>query len=75
MNITPLKDFFCFFYLGCISREGVIIECPLNDLFHELMIDVLTSRTDVSEVVEKVDNVVTVVSPFEMIIKMLAVIE
>ena len=43
------------------AREGVIIECPLNDLFHELVIDVLTSRTDVSEVVENVDNVLTVI--------------
>ena len=37
-------------------REGVIIECPLNDLFQKLVIDVLTSQTDVSEVVENVDN-------------------
>ena len=52
----------------------MIIECPLNDLFHELVIDVLTSRTDVSEVVENVDNVLTVISPLKMIIKTLGVV-
>ena len=32
------------------SRVGVIIKCPLNGQFHDVVIDVLTSHTDVFEV-------------------------
>ena len=41
-------------------REGVIIECPLNDLFHNAVTVILMSRMDVSEMVVNVGNVVTV---------------
>ena len=33
-------------------RVSVIIECPLNDLFHDLVYVILTSRTAVSEMVD-----------------------
>ena len=42
-------------------REGVIIECPLNDLFHNVVTVILTSRMGVSEMVVNVGNVVTVI--------------
>ena len=43
------------------SREGIIIECPLNDLFHDVVTVILTSRMGVSEMVVNVGNVVTVI--------------
>ena len=43
-----------------ISREGMIIECPLNDLFHDVVTVILTSQMG-SEMVVNVGNVVTVI--------------
>ena len=43
------------------AREGVIIECPLNDLFHDVVTVILTSRMGVSEMVMNFGNVVTVI--------------
>ena len=37
------------------AREGVIIECPMNDLFHSVVIVIITSRTAVSELIDN-DN-------------------
>ena len=34
---------------GCISRQGVIIECPLNGFFHDTRDVILTTRTAVRE--------------------------
>ena len=31
----------------CLSREGVIIECPLNGQFHDALDVILRSRNDV----------------------------
>ena len=31
------------------SKEGVIIKCPLNDLFHNVVTFILTSQMAVSE--------------------------
>ena len=42
-------------------REGVIIKCPLNDLFHFAVTVILTSRMGVSEMVVNVGNVITVI--------------
>ena len=42
--------------------KGVIIECPLNDLFHDIMTVILTSRIGVSEMVGNVGNVITVIN-------------
>ena len=39
----------------------MIIECPLNDLFHDVVAVILTSQMDVSEIVLNVANVVTVI--------------
>ena len=44
-----------------VSREGVIIECPLNYLFHDVVTVILTSQMGVSEMVVNVGNVVTVI--------------
>ena len=41
------------------SREGVIIECPLNDLFHDVVTAILASQMGISEMVMNVGNVVT----------------
>ena len=38
------------------AREGVIIEWPLNGQFNDAVTDVLTSRTDVREVVDHDDD-------------------
>ena len=43
------------------SREGLIIKCPLNDLFHDVVTIILTSRMGVSEMVVNVGNIVTVI--------------
>ena len=43
------------------SREGVIIECPLNYLFHDVVTVILMSQMGVSERVVNVGNVVTVI--------------
>ena len=45
----------------------MIIEWPLKLQFHNVVIDVLTSRTAVSEVVENVGNIVNVIYPFKMV--------
>ena len=42
-------------------REGVIIECPLNDLFHDDVTVILTLRMGVREMVVNVGNVVTLI--------------
>ena len=34
------------------GKEGVIIEYPLNGLFHNLVTDIITSQTVISEVVD-----------------------
>ena len=39
------------------TREGVIIEWPLNGQFHDAVTDVLTPRTGISEVVVEVTSV------------------
>ena len=39
----------------------MIIECPLNDLFHDVVTVILTSQMGVSEMVVNVGNVVTVI--------------
>ena len=39
----------------------MIIECPPNDLFHDVLTVILTSRMGVSEMVVNVDNVVTII--------------
>ena len=44
-----------------IPREGVIIECPLNDLFRDIVTVILTPQMGVSEMVVNVGNVVTVI--------------
>ena len=44
-----------------IPREGVIIECPLNDFFHDAVNVILMSRMGVSEMVVNVGNIVTVI--------------
>ena len=31
-------------------REGVIIECPLNELFHDVVIVILTSRMVINQI-------------------------
>ena len=38
------------------SREGVIIECPLNGQYHDARDVILTSRTDVREMVDDDDD-------------------
>ena len=38
-------------------REGVNIECPLNDLFHEAVTVILTPQMGVSEMVGNVGNI------------------
>ena len=38
------------------AREGVIIEWPLNGQYHDVGIDVLTSRTDVRGFAENVND-------------------
>ena len=43
------------------AREGVIIEWPLNGQFHGAVTDILTSRTDVIQVVVNVGNDVTMI--------------
>ena len=43
------------------TREGVIIECPLNDLFHDVLTVILKSQMGVSEMVVNVGNVVIVI--------------
>ena len=53
-----------FFFWGggwFCSREGVIIEWPLNEQFHDAVTNFLTSRTAVSGVVENVGNIVNVI--------------
>ena len=42
-------------------REGVIIENPLNDLFHDVVTVILTSRMGISEMVVNHGNFVTVI--------------
>ena len=42
-------------YQGIFSREGVIIECPPNGLFHDARDIILTSGTDDREM-EDNDN-------------------
>ena len=37
-------------------REGVIIECPLNGQYHDARDVILTSRTDVREMVDDDDD-------------------
>ena len=44
-----------------IPREGVIIEFPLNDLFHDIVTVILTSQMGVSEMVINVGNIVTII--------------
>ena len=39
----------------------MIIECPINDLFHDVLTAILMSRMGVSEMVVNVGNVVTVI--------------
>ena len=51
LNTTPRK--------GPNAREGVIIECPLNDLFHDVVTVILTSCMGVSEMVVNVGNTYT----------------
>ena len=48
------------------SREGVIIECPLNYLFHDVVTVILMSQMGVSEMVVNVGNVVTVIYSISM---------
>ena len=43
------------------SREGVIIECPLKDLFHDVVTVILMSRKGIIEIVLIVGNIVTVI--------------
>ena len=43
-------------YQGIFSREGVIIECPPNGLFHDARDIILTSLTGVSEMVNDDDE-------------------
>ena len=38
------------------TREGVIIECPLNGQYHDARDVILTSRTDVREMVDDDDD-------------------
>ena len=45
-----------FSFVYFTPREGVIIECPLNDLFHDVVTVILTSRMGVSEMVVNVGN-------------------
>ena len=40
----------------CKPREGVIIECPLNGQYHDTRDVILTSRTDVREIVDDDDE-------------------
>ena len=37
-------------------REGMIIECPLNGQYHDARNVILTSRTDVKEMVDDDDD-------------------
>ena len=46
---------------GITAREGLIIKCPLNDYFHNIVTVILTSQMGVSEMVVNVSNVVTVI--------------
>ena len=39
-----------------LTREGVIIECPLNGQYHDARDVILTSRTDVREMVDDDDD-------------------
>ena len=39
-----------------VSREGVIIEWPLNGQFHDARDVILTSRTDIREMVDDDDD-------------------
>ena len=41
---------------GSLSREGMIIEWPLNGQFHDVGIDVLTSWTDVRDLADDVND-------------------
>ena len=38
------------------AREGVIIECPLNGLFHDVVTVIITSRMAVRELEDDDDN-------------------
>ena len=53
------KKSLCF--IGFQTREGTIIEWPLNGQLHNAITDDLTSRTSVSGVLENVRNVVNVI--------------
>ena len=41
-------------------KEGVIIECPLNGLFQDLMTIIITSQTVISEVVDKLVSLTSI---------------
>ena len=43
------------------TKEGVIIEWPLNGQFHDAVTNALTSQTAVSGVIENVGNVVNII--------------
>ena len=43
------------------AREGLIIEWTFNDLFHDAVTVILTSRMGVSEMVVNVGNIVNVI--------------
>ena len=46
----------CSFTFGYLLREGVIIEWPLNGLFHDARDIILMSRTDIREMKDNVNN-------------------
>ena len=48
-------------FIWLLPREGVIIECPQNDLFHNVVTVILKSQMGVSEMVLNVGNVITVI--------------
>ena len=41
---SPLQISLLKFAAWFASREGVIIECPLNDLFHDVVTVIITSQ-------------------------------
>ena len=51
-----IQTFWRLDFKWSLSREGVIIKCPLNGPFHDAHDVILTSRTDVREMVDDDDE-------------------
>ena len=58
VKVNYRLDIFLWFdcFIGFFPRVGIIIECPLNGLFHDLMNIIITSQVAISEMVDRLDN-------------------